>query len=94
VGTFHRDAHALHGITCVAEGRGARTWVGRVDTVEAGRVILLDADVHEDGPDGPPRAEWLARTAAVGPWNRFPRVAVPLDEVATLRPLAEYAARP
>ena len=44
MGTFHPHAHALHGITCVALGRGATTWVGRVDTVEDGLVILLDVD--------------------------------------------------
>jgi len=94
VGTFHPHAHALHGITCVALGRGATTWVGRVDTVEDGRVILLDVDVHDAAAAPLPRADWLEKAARVGHWPRHPRVAVALDDVESLRPLAEYATKP
>jgi hypothetical protein len=93
VGTFHHDTHALHGITCVALGRGATTWVGRFDTVEGGSVILRDVDVHESTPGAATREAWLEKTARVGPWPKHARLAVPLGEVESLRPLAEYATR-
>lgn len=92
MGTFHPHAHPLHGITCVAKGPGPRCWVGRVDTVDAGCVVLLDADVHDASSGGEGLAEFLARAARVGPWRKHARVAVPLAEVTTLRPLSDYAA--
>jgi hypothetical protein len=87
VGTFHADAHPLHGITCVVETRGPRTWVGRVDRWTEEGLVLLDADLHEEGAAGPSRDAWLARVAAVGPWPRHPRAVVPAAEVVRATPL-------
>ena len=91
MGTFHQDAHALHGITCVVDLRGPRVLVGRVDTADEREVVLLDVDVHEEGPGTPTKDEWVRRTAQVGPWRRHARVAVPAGEVTSIRRLAEFA---
>ena len=92
MGTFHHDAHALHGITCAVDLVGPRLLVGRIDTIEGGTVVLLDVDVHEDRAGGVTKAEYLARAAKFGTWKKHDRLAVPLAEVASIRPLGEVAA--
>lgn len=94
MGTFHADAHALHGITCVVETRGPRLYVGRVHDVTDEGVVLHDADVFEDPPPGagPTREAYLARAVAVGVWPRHRTLVVPTAEVTSVRRLAEYAA--
>lgn len=89
MGTFHADAHELHGITCVVETRGPATWIGRVDTVDARGVVLLDADRHDAAPGSTTKADWIARAASVGHWPRHPRVIVPVDDVTAVRRLGD-----
>lgn len=92
MGTFHRDAHALHGITCVLDTAGPRAYVGRLHEADERVVLLHDADVFEAAPGGPTKAEWLARAAAVGVWPRHRTLAVPTAEVTSVRRLGDVAA--
>ncbi len=89
MGTFHQDKGDLHGITVVVETDGPETWVGRCDEMDARRIILLDADVHRDGEDGPGRQEYLERAARFGVWKKHDRVAIPRERVAAVRRLGE-----
>jgi hypothetical protein len=91
VGTFHRDAHALHGITCVVDLRGPRVLVGRVDTIDDAAVVLLDVDVHEERPGGPTKDDYVRNAARVGTWKKHDRLVVPAADVASIRRLSEYA---
>ena len=91
MGTFHPDAHALHGITCAVDLVGPRLLVGRVDTIDGSNVILLDVDVHEDREGGKTKAEYLAAAARFGTWKKHDRLAVPLADVASIRPLGDLA---
>jgi hypothetical protein len=89
VGTFHNDKGELHGITVVVETSGARTWVGRCDTIDDQGVHLLDADVHQPAPGAPAKEAWLAQAARFGVWPRQPRVLVPSGEVTGVRRLGD-----
>jgi hypothetical protein len=89
VGTFHHDKHQLHGITVVVDTDGPEVWVGRCDDMDDQRLILLDADAHRDGDDGPTQDDWLARAAEYGVWARHRRVVLPRERVRSVRPLGE-----
>lgn len=89
MGTFHQNKHQLHGITVVVETDGPEVWVGRCDDMDEQRVILLDADAHRDGDDGPTKDDWLARAAEYGVWARHRRVVLPRERVTSVRPLGE-----
>jgi hypothetical protein len=91
VGTFHPDAHALHGITCVVDPKGPRLYVGRVGTVDEAGVLLMGADLFEETPGGPTKAQFLERAARLGVWERLTQVRVPASEVASVAPLAARA---
>jgi hypothetical protein len=93
MGTFHHDKGDLHGITVVVDTPGARVYVGRCDTVTPAGVLLLDADVHEDGAGGRSKEEYLRQAARVGVWKRLDRVLVPSAEVASVTPLARLRGR-
>jgi hypothetical protein len=93
VGTFHHDKGELHGITVVVDTPGPRVYVGRCDTVTSAGVLLLDADVHEEGQGGRSKTEYLAQAARVGVWKRLDRVVVPSAEVASITPLAALRPR-
>ena len=89
MGTFHPDSHELHGITCVIETNGPRTFVGRVDTIDARGVVVLDADLHEEAPGQSTKAAWIEKSARIGHWPRHPRVVVPVADVAAIRRLGD-----
>ena len=89
MGTFHHDAHELHGITCVVETTGPRTYVGRVDTIDARGVVMLDADLHEEAPGAATKDAWIAKAARVGHWPRHPKIVVAVDDVASVRRLGD-----
>jgi hypothetical protein len=89
VGTFHPHAHELHGITCVVDRGAGGLVVGRVDTVTADGVVLLDADACPEAPGSPARDEWLSNAARWGVWKRFDRVVVPAGEVLSVRRLGD-----
>jgi hypothetical protein len=89
MGTFHHDKGELHGITVVVETKGPRVFVGRCDTVTPEGVLLLDADVHEEGEGRASKDEYLRRAARVGVWKKLDRVLVPAAEVEGIRPLSD-----
>ena len=91
MGTFHQDAHALHGITCAVDLKGPRLLVGRVDTIDGATVVLLDVDVHDEREGGLSKADYLSRAAKFGTWKKHDRLAVPLSEVASIRRLGELS---
>ena len=76
MGTFHHDKGELHGITVVVDTNGPRVFVGRCDTVTPEGVVLLDGDVHEETPEGPTKAAWVDKAAAVGVWKSLFEMAV------------------
>jgi hypothetical protein len=43
------DLGRLHGMTVVVDTKGPRVYVGRFDTVEDGKIRLMDAGYHDDG---------------------------------------------
>jgi hypothetical protein len=89
LGTFHHDTHPLHGITCVVDTTGPRVYVGRVDSADARGVHLLDVDVFDEKPGGETKAQFVERTARVGPWKRLDRVTVSHADVASVRRLGD-----
>ena len=89
MGTFHHDKGELHGITVVVDTDGPRVYVGRCDTITPEGVILLDADVHEEGDGRPSKADFVAKAAKVGIWKKHDRLLVPTTEVADVTPLGE-----
>lgn len=89
MGTFHDDKGELHGITVAVDTRGKEILVGRCDTITNTAIILNDADVHEDGAGGKSKADYLKRAAMFGVFKKHDRVAVPLDEVTSIKRLSE-----
>jgi hypothetical protein len=93
MGTFHHDKGELHGITVVVDTRGPQIWVGRCDTVTDSEIILLDADVHQEGSDGLSKEDFVGKAARFGHWSRHARVAIARDEVSRIQRLGEVGAR-
>lgn len=83
---FHPGHHHLHGITVVIDA-GDRTFVGRFDRVEDGKVQLLNVAVH-DGTASP-REEFLRKNLKFGVRVDLKHLALPEDQVRSLVPLAE-----
>jgi hypothetical protein len=82
--TFHHDRHELHGITVVVDTQGPRVWVGRCDDIDSDSVVLLDADVHEEGSGGASKQDWVRQAALYGVWKKHDRVVLPRDEVVSV----------
>jgi hypothetical protein len=91
MGTFHHGKGELHGITVVVMTRSAQVWIGRCDTITAGAVVLVGADVHTAHEDGASRDEWLRRAAMVGIHPRHSRVVLRRDDVLGIERLAEIS---
>jgi hypothetical protein len=89
--TFHHHRHELHGITVVVDTHGAQIWVGRCDDIDDDGVILLDADVHEDGHEGRSKQDWVREAARYGVWKRLDRVVLGRDAVVSVTRLADIA---
>lgn len=88
MGTFHKDTHALHGITVVVDA-GARVYVGRFHEQDDARILLLDADIHEEGAGGHGKEEFIRRAAKFGVFKKHDYVEVPLSQVAGVRRLGD-----
>lgn len=85
----HRRLGELHGITVVVDTDGP-VYVGRFFEERDGSLLLLDADLHEEGAGGGiSKAEYLSRAARYGVWKRFPSVSVPRSGVTSVRRLAD-----
>ncbi len=89
MGTFHHNKSELHGITVVVDTPGAAIYIGRCDDMDDRRIILLDADVHEEGDDRPTKSEYVERAAQFGVWKKHDRVVIPRDQVSSVRRLGE-----
>jgi hypothetical protein len=89
MGTFHAQTHPLHGMTVVVDTYGPRVYVGRCEDVSDDRVLLLDADVHEDGTAGRSKQEYVQEAARFGVWAKLSKVVIPRVEVASVQRLAE-----
>lgn len=89
MGLFHADKHELHGITVVVDTAGPELYVGRCDDMNDEVVILLDGDIHRDGEESPSKQKYLERAAQFGIWKKFERLAVPLEQVTSIRRLGE-----
>ncbi|MEX2672506.1 MAG: hypothetical protein WD294_10390 [Phycisphaeraceae bacterium] len=70
MGTFHDNLGELHGITVAVETAHQQMIVGRCHEANDHHVIILDADVHEEGDDAVTNADWLRRAAK---WGVFPK---------------------
>jgi len=91
MGTFHHGRSELHGITVVVDTRGPKVFVGRCDDLDDQEVILLDADVHEDGANGRSKSDWVREAARWGVWKKIDRVVIPRVEVASVVRLGDLA---
>jgi hypothetical protein len=89
MGTFHQDKSELHGITLVVDTKGPKVFIGRCWDMDDEKVVLLDADEHEDGQDGCSKDEYVRRAAKVGVWKKHERVRIPLMVVASVKRLGE-----
>jgi hypothetical protein len=76
-------------MTVVVDTHGALVYVGRCEDANDDRVLLLDADVHEDGAAGRSKQEYVQQAARFGVWAKLGRVAIPRAEVASVQRLAE-----
>jgi hypothetical protein len=92
MGTFHEGLGELHGLTVVVDTHGPRIAVGRCHTVTGSRVVLHDADLHDEREAGVSKQAYLARAAEVGAWPRHRQLVLDLSEVASIRRLGEIAA--
>ena len=92
MGTFHQDKGELHGITVVVDTHGDRLFVGRCDTMDQAGIVLLDADMHEDGKDGRTKEAFVRQVARFGHWSRQARVVIPTAEIASVRRLGTIPA--
>lgn len=91
MGTFHQNKHEWHGITLVVDTVGDEVFVGRCDDMDAREVILLDVGHHRDGEDGKSKDDYIQAAVKFGTWKRHDRVVLPLAQVASVKPLGEYA---
>ena len=89
MGTFHHDKGELHGITVAVDTEGSEIWIGRCDVMTDEHIVLLDADVHEDGHEGRTKDDYLKRAAMVGHWKKHDRVVLPLAGVRWVKRLGE-----
>ena len=92
MGTFHSHKGELHGITVVVDTDGAQIWVGRCDTYTDTQIVLLDADVHEDGTDGKSKQQFVQQAAQLGHWNRHAQVVIPRAQITQVKRLGEVTA--
>lgn len=87
----HSDRGELHGITIVVDTAGPKVYIGRCFEATDEHVVLLDADVHEDGTNGRSKEQFIEKAAHVGVWNRMKQVTIPRDEVTSIQKLREIA---
>ncbi len=81
----------LHGMTVVLETAGPKVYVGRFDQVLGPDYLIHDADVFEEGKEGPTtKAEYLAKASAWGVWAKHKDCLVPSAEVSSIRKLTDY----
>jgi hypothetical protein len=85
---FHPGHAELHGITVVVETHGSRTYVGRYDSEDAQGVHLLDAGVHNEGPELS-KEEYIRKSAKFGVRSEYKHLVVPTRDIAHITRLGE-----
>ena len=80
----------LHGMTVVLETAGPKVYVGRFDQTLGSDYLIHDADIFEEGKDGPSKADYLAKASACGVWVKHKDCLVPTAEVRAIRKLVDY----
>jgi hypothetical protein len=90
VGTFHDDLGELHGITVVVDTPGDTIYIGRCHEMNDEKIVLLSVDEHTDGSGGASKADWVAKAAKVGVWEKHKTLVLPLTEVASVKRLGEF----
>ena len=91
MGTFHDNLGELHGITVVVDTTDQRVAIGRCHEANDTHVLLLDADVHEDGTDGLSKDEWVRRSSKWGVFPRHKSLKIPREQTASITRLGEVA---
>jgi len=91
MGTFHQNKHELHGITVVVDTKGADVLIGRCDDMDDEKIILVDVDVHAEGDGGKTKQQYIEHAVKFGIWKKHDHLVVPLEHVATVKPLGQYA---
>lgn len=89
MGTFHDNKSPLHGITVVVDTKGPKVFVGRCDDEDQEKVILVDADSHEEGHGGKSKADYIKRAAKFGVWKKFEHLVIPRGEVQSITRLGD-----
>ncbi len=89
MGTFHDNKSALHGITVVVDTKGPKVYVGRCDDEDQDHVVLVDADIHEDGANGKSKADYVKRAAKFGVWKKYDHLVIPRAEVVSITRLGD-----
>lgn len=89
MGTFHDNKSALHGITVVVDTKGPTVYVGRCDDEDQEKVILVDADSHEEGHNGKSKADYVKRAAKFGVWKKLDHVIIPRADVVSITRLGD-----
>src|ERR1043165_1285604 len=89
MGTFHDNKSALHGSTVVVDTKGPKVYVGRCDEEDQEKVIVVDADSHEDGQNGKSKADYVKRAAKFGVWKKLDHVVIPRADVISITRLGD-----
>ena len=89
MGTFHDHKSPLHGITVVVDTKGPKVFVGRCDDEDQEKVILVDADSHDDGAGGKSKADYIKRAAKFGVWKKFEHLVIPRADVQSITRLGD-----
>ena len=76
-------------MTVAVETQGSRVYVGRCHEYDETGILLLDADMHEEGKDGISNADWLKAAVSYGVWKKLDRVLIPRAEILSVRKLGE-----
>lgn len=87
---FHPGHHDLHGITVVVDTVGPRTFIGRFDRIEDGRIQLLNVAPHD--PAAGSRDEFVRRSHKFGVPAALGHLALPESDVTAILPLSEAVA--
>lgn len=87
---FHPGHHELHGITVVIDATGPRTFIGRFDRVEDGRVQLLNVAPYD--PASGSRDDFIRRSHKFGVVVALRHLALPESEVTAILTLSDAAA--
>lgn len=87
---FHPGHHDLHGITVVIDATGPRTFIGRFDRVEDGRVQLLNVAPYD--PASGSRDDFVRRSHKFGVTVALKHLALPESEVIAIATLSDAAA--